>query len=479
MDILSLSVGELSRGLKDKQFSSVDITKAYLDAIEKDKASSEPINAYISVYPELALQQAKQADQLIQSGKATTLTGVPIAIKDNINIKGLTTTCASHILNGYHASYDAGVIDRLVHREGMVVLGKTNMDEFAMGSSTETSYYGITRNPVDKNRIPGGSSGGSAAAVGGRLAPIALGSDTGGSIRQPASLCGIVGMKPTYGRVSRYGLVAFASSLDQIGSLSRTVEDGALLLQAMSGHDGRDSTSLELEYKPSPLNSQVKGLKIGLPKEFFIDGMDAAVEKNIKATIDLLKQQGAEIVEISLPHTKYAVATYYIVATAEASSNLERFDGVKYGHRAETQTLSDLYLHSRSEGFGEEVKRRIMLGTYVLSAGYYDAYYLKALKVRTLIKNDFEEAFKKVDVILGPTAPTTAFKIGEKLNDPISMYLSDIFTISVNLAGLPAISVPSGKDNQGLPIGTQIIGRLLDEQTVLNTALAVQNLQGV
>ncbi len=475
MNILDMSVSQLSDALDTKKLSSVEITEAYLNNIDQDKKNALPINAYTNVLADSALNQARAADKKIASGQHTRLTGIPIAIKDNINIKSVATTCASHILEGYQASYDAGVIDSLINEQGMIVLGKANMDEFAMGSSTETSYYGITRNPVDRERIPGGSSGGSAAAVGGGLAPIALGSDTGGSIRQPASLCGVVGMKPTYGTVSRYGLVAFASSLDQIGPISRNVEDTALILNAMMRHDKRDSTSLDRQYSPLKPTPDVKGLRVGVPREFFIDGMDAEVEQNVRATIQNLKSQGAEIVDISLPHTKYAVATYYIVATAEASSNLERFDGVKYGYRSEEKALSDLYLHSRNKGFGNEVKRRIMLGTYVLSAGYYDAYYMKALKVRTLIRQDFEDAFKKVDIVIGPTAPTPAFKIGEKADDPIAMYLSDIFTISVNLAGLPAISVPSGKTKSGLPIGTQLIGRLLDEKTVLDTALAIQN----
>lgn len=475
MDIIDMTVRELSTALADKKLTSTEITKTYLDAIEADNKSDAPINAYITVLPKLAMDLAKKADERIAKGEHTALTGIPIAIKDNMNIKGYPTTCGSKILTGYNASYNATIVENLIYGEGMIPLGKTNMDEFAMGSSNETSHYGIVRNPIDRNLIPGGSSGGSAAAVAGKLAPIALGSDTGGSIRQPASLCGCVGMKPTYGTVSRYGLVAFASSLDQIGPLARNIEDTAMILEALMSYEPKDSTSLNREKQSFKLNSDVKGLKIGIPKEYFIDGMDKEVEANIRNVIAKLKEQGAEIVDISLPHTQYAVPTYYIVATAEASSNLERFDGVKYGFRADDpKSLSDMYETTRSQGFGDEVKRRIMLGTYVLSAGYYDAYYMKALKVRTLIKQDFEKAFEKVDVILSPTAPTPAFKIGEKTDDPIAMYLSDIFTISLNLAGLPGLSVPSGTTEAGLPIGTQVIGNLLEEDKVLNLAYAVE-----
>ena len=478
MNILDQSVTELSKALQNKTLSSMEITTAYLDTIKKDHASDTPVHAYIHVMEKEALAFAKKADQRIAAGKAGPLTGIPIGIKDNMNIKGVPTTCASHILEGYTASYDATVSDILIHQEGMIPLGKLNMDEFAMGSSTETSYFGITRNPVDKERIPGGSSGGSAAAVGGKLAPIALGSDTGGSIRQPAALCGVVGMKPTYGTVSRYGLVAFASSLDQIGPIARNVEDTALLLKTIMRHDPKDSTSLEMTARDFKLSSNVKGLKIGIPDEYFIKGLDTDVEASVMHSIDLLKNAGAQIVNISLPHSQYAVPTYYIVATAEASSNLERFDGVKYGIRSDARSLSDMYLHSRNDGFGDEVKRRIMLGTYALSAGYYDAYYLKALKARTLIKEDFDRAFKQVDIILTPTSPTPAFKIGEKMNDPIAMYLSDIFTISVNLAGLPALSIPGRPTSSGLPVGIQLIGDLLEEQKLLNTAYTLEKLQG-
>lgn len=476
MDIRDLSVQELSEALAKKEVSSEEVTKAYLEAIQKDESSPEPIHAYVSVLADEALAMAKEADKRRARGEATKLTGIPIAIKDNINVKGYETTCSSRILKGYKASYDATVVERLVRQHGMVVLGKTNMDEFAMGSSTETSAYGITRNPFDRKRVPGGSSGGSAAAVGGKLAPVALGSDTGGSIRQPAAFCGCVGLKPTYGTVSRYGLVAFASSLDQIGPLARTVEDAAWIYEAMAGHDPKDSTSLE--HTPAvKLEGNLKGVKIGVPKEFIIEGLDPRVKENLDDMIRKLEAAGAGVVEISLPHSEYAVPTYYVVATAEASSNLERYDGVKYGYRAQASTLSEMYVKTRTEGFGPEVKRRIMLGTYVLSAGYYDAYYLKALKVRTLIKEDFQKAFEKVDVILGPTTPTPPFGIGEKVSDPIAMYLSDIYTISANLAGIPALSLPSGWTKEGLPLGMQLMGPALGEQKLLDVAYGIEHLK--
>jgi len=474
MDLFNLSVEKISEGLKNKEFSSVEITKAFIDRIKEDKSKEDGINAYITIMEEEAIKLAKEADKLIKEGKNSPLTGVPIAIKDNINIKGIPTTCGSRILTSYKASYNSTVVERLIYREKMIPLGKLNMDEFAMGSSTETSFYGITRNPFDKSRVPGGSSGGSAAAVAAGLAPVALGSDTGGSIRQPAAFCGVVGLKPTYGLVSRYGLVAFASSLDQIGPIAKTVKDAALILSAMEGHDPKDSTSLNIKPRQYKLDGNIKGLKVGLPEEYFIEGLNDEVKKNVLEISELLKKSGAEVMEISLPHSKYAVSTYYIVATAEASSNLERYDGIKYGLRENAKTLSEVYTKTRSKGFGAEVKRRIMLGTYVLSAGYYDAYYLKALKVRNLIKMDFDKAFEKVNVILSPTSPTTAFKIGEKIDDPISMYLSDIYTISANLAGLPAISIPTGFSTNGLPIGSQLIGKILDEQTILNVAFAIE-----
>ena len=474
-EITGLTLKELSAALSSKKLSSLEITEEYLKAIDEDLSHEKAVNPYISVLTEFALESAKKADKRIASRTHTPLTGIPIAIKDNMNIKGFQTTCASRILDGYTASYNATVIDKLVIDNGMVVLGKANMDEFAMGSSTETSFHGITRNPWDRDRIPGGSSGGSAAAVDGLLAPAALGSDTGGSIRQPASLCGVVGMKPTYGLVSRYGLVAFASSLDQIGPITRTVEDCAFLLSRITGYDEKDSTSLDLPVQNYRLNAEVKGFKIGIPREYFIKGIDPEVEENIKMTCSRLEKLGASMVEISLPHSDYAVPAYYIVATAEASSNLERFDGIKYGLRTDSGNISELYKKTRSKGFGDEVKRRIMLGTYVLSAGYYDAYYLKALKVRSLIREDFDNAFKTVDYIVGPTSPTPAFRIGEKMNDPIAMYLSDIYTISLNLAGLPGISVPSGMTKSGLPLGVQVIGKLLDEEGILNVAKAIES----
>ncbi|MGC8769909.1 MAG: Asp-tRNA(Asn)/Glu-tRNA(Gln) amidotransferase subunit GatA [Brevinematia bacterium] len=474
MDLTNLKIKDIVEGLKNKKFSSYEITSHYLENIKKDQSREDSLNAYITISEKEALEMAKEADELIKKGNATMLTGVPIGIKDNINIKNLPTTCASKILEGYKASYDATVIERLIRKEKMIPLGKLNMDEFAMGSSNETSHYGVSRNPFDRTRVPGGSSGGVAAAVASGLAPVALGSDTGGSIRQPAAFCGVVGLKPTYGLVSRYGLVAFASSLDQIGPIAKCVEDAAIILSAMEGYDEKDSTTLNIKSRKYNLTGNIKGIKVGIPKEYFIEGVSEEVLTNINQVIELLKKLGAEIVEISLPHSDYAVPTYYIVATAEASSNLERFDGIKYGYREKTKTLSELYVKSRSKGFGTEVKRRIMLGTYVLSSGYYDAYYLKALKVRKLIKNDFDNAFKNVDVILSPTSPTPAFKIGEKLDDPISMYLSDIYTIAVNLAGLPAISIPTGFSKDGLPIGSQFIGRLLDEETILNVSFAIE-----
>ncbi len=474
MDLTNLKIKDIVEGLKNKKFSSYEITSHYLENIKKDQSREDSLNAYITISEKEALEMAKEADELIKKGNATMLTGVPIGIKDNINIKNLPTTCASKILEGYKASYDATVIERLIRKEKMIPLGKLNMDEFAMGSSNETSHYGVSRNPFDRTRVPGGSSGGVAAAVASGLAPVALGSDTGGSIRQPAAFCGVVGLKPTYGLVSRYGLVAFASSLDQIGPIAKCVEDAAIILSAMEGYDEKDSTTLNIKSRKYNLTGNIKGIKVGIPKEYFIEGVSEEVLTNINQVIELLKKLGAEIVEISLPHSDYAVPTYYIVATAEASSNLERFDGIKYGYREKTKTLSELYVKSRSKGFGTEVKRRIMLGTYVLSSGYYDAYYLKALKVRKLIKDDFDNAFKNVDVILSPTSPTPAFKIGEKLDDPISMYLSDIYTIAVNLAGLPAISIPTGFSKDGLPLGSQFIGRLLDEETILNVSFAIE-----
>ena len=474
MDLTSLTIHELREMLRKKEVSSVEAAKAYLKRIE---AVEPKVRAFVTVAPEEALKEAAAADaRLSKSDNVTPLTGVPVAVKDIFCTKGLRTTCSSKILEKFVPPYDSTVVRKL-REAGAVILGKNNMDEFAMGSSTENSAFGKTLNPWALDRVPGGSSGGSAAAVAASLCAASLGTDTGGSIRQPASCCGIVGMKPTYGRVSRFGMIAFASSLDQAGPLTKDVEDAAILLGAISGRDDLDSTSIDA---PVPdytarLKTGVKGLKVGIPREYFIEGMDPDVDAAVKKALDTLRALGAELVEITLPHTQYAVAVYYLVATAEASSNLARYDGVRFGLRVnKTGGLLDMYKKTRDEGFGPEVKRRIMLGTYSLSAGYYDAYYKKASQVRTLVKNDFEAAFTKCDVIATPTAPTPAFKIGEKVEDPLTMYLSDIFTISCNLAGLPGISVPCGFTTGGLPIGLQILGKSLDEDTVLRSAYAYE-----
>jgi aspartyl-tRNA(Asn)/glutamyl-tRNA(Gln) amidotransferase subunit A len=453
-------------------------SRELLESVESRIAAVEAdVHAYLSVTRDLARAQADDADRRLRAGEAVApLTGIPLALKDNLCAKGVKTTCASKILEGFVPPYDATVVARL-RGEGAVFVGKTNMDEFAMGSSTENSAFGHTRNPWGRDRIPGGSSGGSAAAVAADECLGALGSDTGGSIRQPAACCGVVGLKPTYGRVSRYGLVAFASSLDQIGPFAKDVEDCALLLNAIAGHDANDSTSAAV---PRPdytadLANGIRGLRVGVPREYFIPGMDRGVEDAVKTAIRILEREGAVIEDISLPNTEYAVAVYYLLATAEASSNLARYDGVKYGYRAKAPAnLADLYFRSRAEGFGPEVKRRIMLGTYALSSGYYDAYYVKAQRVRTLIKRDFDRAFERVDVIATPTAPTAAFRVGEKTQDPLQMYLSDIFTISVNLAGVPALSMPCGLSGEGLPIGLQLIGKPFGEPTILRTAAAYE-----
>ncbi len=472
MEINKLTALELREKLDNKELSSVEITKHYLDRIKEDDKKDDKINAFISTMDDKAIANAKEADKKIVAGDKSPLLGIPVAIKDNMNIKDENTTCGSKMLKNYKAVYNATAIENLIGA-GAIFHGKTNMDEFAMGSSTETSYYGIVRNPVDRSCIPGGSSGGSAAAIAGGFAPLSLGSDTGGSIRQPASLCGVVGLKPTYGRVSRYGLVAFASSLDQIGPFSKTVADSALLLNSISSYDHRDSTSIKTEKEDftKGLDGDLNSFKIGLPKEYFDGGMDPAVEKIIEKRIADVKAAGAEIIEVSLPHTKYSVPVYYIIATAEASANLSRFDGIRYGFRDENaSSLQDVYFDSRGHGFGAEVKRRIMLGTYVLSSGYYDAYYLKAQKARTLIKKDFDEAFKKVDAILTPTSPTVPFRIGEKSDDPISMYLSDIYTTSANIAGIPGISIPAGNDESGLPVGLQLMAKPFAEHNLLKIA---------
>lgn len=461
----NLTIVQVHKGLLEKKFSALELTKFFLNKIKKQ---DKKISAFITVTDDLALSQAKEVDKLISKGKKIpTLAGVPVAIKDNILVKGIKTTCASKILENYVAPYDATCIKKLKEL-GAVILGKTNLDEFAMGSSTEHSAFSPTKNPHDLTRVPGGSSGGSAAAVAADLCCYALGSDTGGSIRQPASFCGVVGLKPTYGAVSRYGLIAFASSLDQIGLIAKTAQDAQIVLDAISGKDEKDSTSVELRTKNYEL--KMKGLKIGFPKEYFGVGFEKHINSNvIKATeeaINKAKELGAKVEEISLPHTEYALPTYYIIMPSEASANLARYDGVKYGLSKSDKDLLGVYLKTRAQGFGDEVKRRIMLGTYALSAGYYDAYYLKAQKVRTLIRHDFNEAFKKVDAIFTPTSPFTAFKIGEKIKDPISMYLSDIFTVSVNLVGLPAISVPNGFAEK-LPVGLQIIGKPFEENKIL------------
>ncbi len=466
--LFRLDIKTLSNLLLKKEIKPAEIVESVFKQIERVEPS---VKAYITLTPEEALKQANQAEELIREGKTTILTGIPFAIKDNICTKDVRTTCASKILENFIPPYESTVTERL-KSAGYILLGKTNMDEFAMGSSTENSAFFTTRNPWDLTRIPGGSSGGSAAAVAADECIASLGSDTGGSIRQPAALCGVVGLKPTYGTVSRYGLVAFASSLDQIGPITKTVWDSAAIMNYIAGHDPRDSTSAPYPSKDytALIDRDIKGVKIGIPEEYFIEGMDPEVRIAVLEAVKLLNSKGAEIINISLPHTGYAVATYYILATSEASSNLARYDGVKYGLRIEGENLIDMYMKTRSKGFGDEVKRRIMLGTYALSSGYYEAYYKKAQQVRTLIKRDFDEAFKKVDVIITPTSPTPAFKIGEKVSDPLQMYLSDIFTISVNLAGVPAISIPCGFNSENLPIGLQIIGRPFEEETILNIA---------
>jgi aspartyl-tRNA(Asn)/glutamyl-tRNA(Gln) amidotransferase subunit A len=465
---MTKTIKQIQQGLAQKKFSSVEITQQYLDQIE---AHNSTINCFITVTNELAMQQAKTADEAIARGEARALTGIPLAHKDIFCTDGVRTSCASRMLSNFIAPYDATVIARF-KQDGAVMLGKTNMDEFAMGSSNENSYYGSVANPWDFDRVPGGSSGGSAAAVAASLAPAATGTDTGGSIRQPAALCGISGIKPTYGRVSRYGMIAFGSSLDQGGPLARSAEDCAILLQTMAGFDPRDSTSIEQavpDYSER-LNADIRGLKIGLPQEYFAEGLDADVAKVIDTAIGEYRKMGAEIIDIQLPNTKLSIPVYYIVATAECSSNLSRFDGVRFGHRCDNPIdLEDLYKRSRDEGFGDEVKRRIMIGTYALSAGYYDAYYLKAQQLRRLIKQDYDKAFEKVDVILCPVTPEVAFKQGAKTDDPVSMYLQDIYTLALNLAGLPGMSIPAGF-SQGLPVGMQLIGNYFDEPRLLNVA---------
>jgi aspartyl-tRNA(Asn)/glutamyl-tRNA(Gln) amidotransferase subunit A len=463
--MINSSLKELATLLASKKISSLELTREFLARIGRFNPS---INAYVTLDEEKTLAQARAADARIAKGEAGPLTGIPIAQKDIFCAKGWTTTCGSKMLENFVAPYDAHVIEQF-DLAGAVNLGKTNMDEFAMGSSNETSYFGKVKNPWDKERVPGGSSGGSAAAVAARMCAAATGTDTGGSIRQPASLCGLSGLKPTYGVCSRYGMIAFASSLDQAGPMAKSSEDLALMMNVMAGFDPRDSTSLQRDKEDytRDLNKPLAGLRIGLPKEYFADGLDPGVEKVVEEAIAAYRKLGAETVEISLPNTQLSIPVYYVLAPAEASSNLARFDGVRYGYRAPEYTdLLDMYSKTRAQGFGDEVKRRIMIGTYVLSAGYYDAYYLKAQKIRRLIAQDFTEAFKQCDVIMGPAAPGTAFKIGEKTADPVAMYLEDLYTIAVNLAGLPGMSIPAGFSN-GLPVGLQIIGNYFDEARML------------
>jgi aspartyl-tRNA(Asn)/glutamyl-tRNA(Gln) amidotransferase subunit A len=467
--MIAKSLKQLSQALAAKDISSVELTQLYLDRIAR---LNPQVNAFITVDPDKSLGAARAADERRAKGEAGPLTGIPVAQKDIFCAQGWLTTCGSKMLSNFVSPYDATVIERMERDAGLVSLGKTNMDEFAMGSSNETSFYGPVRNPWDMERVPGGSSGGSAAAVAARLAPVATGTDTGGSIRQPAALCNLTGLKPTYGVVSRYGMIAFASSLDQGGPMAKSAEDCALLLNTMAGFDERDSTSLNrpVEDYARDLEQPLDGLRIGLPKEFFGEGCDAGVMAAVRAAIAEYEKLGAKIVDVSLPNSHLSVAAYYVIAPAEASSNLSRFDGVRYGYRApEYGDLVDMYSKTRAQGFGAEVKRRILIGTYVLSHGYYDAYYLQAQRIRRLIANDFAEAFKVCDVILGPTSPGTAFKLGEKAADPVQMYLSDIYTIAVNLAGLPGMSLPCGFAN-GLPVGMQLIGNYFAEAALLKVA---------
>ncbi|RHW32469.1 Asp-tRNA(Asn)/Glu-tRNA(Gln) amidotransferase subunit GatA [Neobacillus notoginsengisoli] len=469
MSLYEQSLKDLHKLLQKKEVSSLDLVEESFKRIGEVDGS---VKAFLTLDEENARQKAKELES---KGPATILSGIPIGIKDNIVTKGLKTTCASKILENFDPIYNATVIDKLDQAK-MITIGKLNMDEFAMGSSNETSFYQVTRNPWNLERVPGGSSGGSAAAVAAGEVIFTLGSDTGGSIRQPAAYCGVVGMKPTYGRISRYGLVAFASSLDQIGPITRNVEDNAHLLQAICGLDPMDSTSANVEVPDfaKGLTGEIKGMRIGVPKEYLGEGVGEAARNSVKAALEVLEKQGAVIDEVSLPHSKYALSAYYLLSSSEASTNLARFDGIRYGYRSENaEDLIDLYKKTRAEGFGDEVKRRIMLGTFSLSSGYYDAYYKKAQKVRTLIKKDFDDIFEKYDLIVGPTAPTPAFKIGEKVDDPLTMYANDILTIPVNLAGVPALSLPCGFDN-GLPLGLQMIGRHFDEESIYKAAYAFE-----
>ena len=470
MEIIDLTVHELQEKLKNKEITVEEITKAYVDRIKEKEGD---VQAFVNILTDEALEQSKAIQKDIEAGKITgDFAGIPIGIKDNMCTKGVKTTCSSKMLENFVAPYDATVVEKL-NSEHLIDLGKLNMDEFAMGASTEYSAFKKTKNPWNLNTVPGGSSGGSAAAVAAGMVPWALGSDTGGSIRQPAAFCGVVGLKPTYGLVSRYGLVAFASSLDQIGPITKDVRDSAMLLNLIAGHDEKDTTSENVPKKDytKALKNDVKGLKIGIPKQYYGEGINSEVKEKLEEAIETYKKLGATVEEFSLDIADYALATYYIIACAEASSNLGRFDGIRYGYRTTNYTnLKDIYRNSRSEGFGPEVKRRIILGTYVLSSGYYDAYYKKAQQVRTLVKKEFDEAFKKYDVLLTPTSPTVAFEIGTKSSNPLEMYLADICTVPVNIAGLPGISVPCGVDSNGMPIGMQLIGNRFEEEKILNAA---------
>ncbi len=481
-DLTKLTLAAARDGLAKGDFTARELTEQHLAAMEKGRE----LNSYIVETADKALGMADQADERLRAGNATGMTGIPIAVKDLFCTRDVHSCSASHILNGFRPKYESTVTANL-WRDGAVMLGKTNMDEFAMGSSNETSYYGPVKNPwrataadgglMNQDYVPGGSSGGSVAAVAADMALAATGTDTGGSIRQPAAFTGLVGLKPTYGRCSRWGMIAFASSLDQAGPITKTVRDAAIMMESMAGFDRRDSTSVERNVPnyEHALTGDIRGMKIGIPKEYRMDGMPEEIEKLWRQGVEWMKAAGAEIIDISLPHTKYALPTYYIVAPAEASSNLARYDGVKYGLRVEGDSLEGMYKNTRAEGFGDEVKRRILIGTYVLSAGYYDAYYLKAQKLRTLIAEDFARAYGQVDVILTPTAPSAAFALGDKMDDPIAMYLNDVFTVPASLAGLPAVSIPAGLSSDGLPLGLQIIGRAFDEETVLRAAQVLEH----
>ncbi|MGL4562982.1 MAG: Asp-tRNA(Asn)/Glu-tRNA(Gln) amidotransferase subunit GatA [Brevinema sp.] len=477
MSLTSKTVSELSHMLASKQISSLELTQAYLKNIEQDNNHPLPTNAYITVTPEIALEGARLADERIEKNNHTKLTGIPLGVKDLINVKGIPTTCASKIMTNYIATYDATVITKLIRNEGMPHLGKLNLDEFAMGSSNETSYYGSVRNPLNREYCPGGSSGGSSAAIAGELAPITLGTDTGGSIRQPAAFCGCVGFKPTYGRVSRYGATSFASSLDQIGPIAKSVEDATLLYTALAGYDPKDSTSIDKKNQPITLSQNLKGLRIGVPREFFVNELDSNIKNKIIEVAKNLEKEGAILSEVSLPNIKHAPAVYYIIAPAEASANLERYDGIRYGQRAKADLLSETYIKSRTEGFGTEVKRRLILGTFILSSESYEDFFVKAQQLRHMMIDEFDNIYKNVDVILGPTTPTTAFKLNEKNNDPVAMYLNDIFTIPSNLIGSPSISIPVGNSPENnMPIGLQLMGRRFEDAELLNHAYSIEQL---